>query len=53
MNIVLINQNQCYNGNYFKKLPKSPRPIRVFNRQNGSHPLTREYRDVDRDEFYI
>ena len=35
------------------KLHKNPRLIRVFNIRNRSHPLIREDRDIDLDEFSL
>ena len=36
----------------FETLDKNPTLIREFNRQNGSHPLIREYRDIDPVDFH-
>ena len=36
----------------FEKTNKNPKPLRVVNRQNCSHPLIRDFVDIDQDEFY-
>ena len=35
-----------------EKLDKNPILTRVFNNQNSSHPVIRDYRAIDRDDFF-